>query len=212
MLKLFYFPQICSLCPHILLEELGVPYELETVDLRAGQNREPSYLGVNPTGQLPTLQIVDGKYLTENIAIIDYLCTTHPAAELAPTEYPERAQWLSLLSRFASTYHPTFTRLFMSQRMVSDEAAAQQVAAAARNQYISLLDELNRRLDGNDWIFGSRFGAADCYAMVFYNWAVLVGLPLDDLTNLDAWKDRMLQRPAVRKVLEAEGSKICSVD
>ena len=208
MLTLYYFPQLVSLATHLTLEEIGVPYECKLVDIMKGENKQPEYLAKNPAGQMPTLQIDDDTYLTETVAILDYLATAFPDANLAPTDPIERARWLAAMARIASAMHTTFTRVVRPGMIVDDEQAHAAVSKTARAKYLDYLGELDRMIGDNEWLLGSQLTTADMHALVIYNWAVRANLPVEDFANFTRWKDRMIARPAVRAVLENEGSKL----
>lgn len=208
MMKLYYFPQLCSLATHITLEETGAPYECEMVNVLQQENRKPEYLAKNSKGQVPTLQIDDTTFLSENVAILDYLATTHPDARLAPTGVVPRAQWISLMARMASGLHPTFTRTVRPDMVVEDKAAAEAVSASARKRYTENLTELDTIVGTSEWFLGDQFTTADAYAMVFYNWGVRAKFPMQEFQNFTRWKDRMLERPAVRAVLTQENCPV----
>jgi len=208
MLTLYHFPQLCSLATHVVLEELGLPYQLKVVDILKGEQREPGFLALNRYGQVPVLVLDDGTALTETIAILDYLAQLAPEFGLAPTAPVERARWLAVMGRMASAIHPTFTRVVRPDMIVDDEVARPAVSAAARDRYAAHLEDLNRVIGGGPWVLGERYTTADAHALVMVNWGQRAGFALGDHAHLCAWKDRMLARPAVRTVLEREGSPL----
>ena len=208
MLKLFYFPQLVSMATHIWLEEIGEPYDLQLVDLMKGEHKAPAHLARNPAGQLPALQIDDDVYLTETIAIADYLANTFPQAGLAPAGPLPRARWIATMARIASTFHPTFTRVVRPGMLVEDESAHAAVSTSARARYLAHLDELEALVSEDAWLLGDQYTTADAHALVIYNWAIRAQLPVADRVRLARWKDRMIARPAVRRVLTDENSAL----
>lgn len=208
MLTLYYFPQLVSLATHLTLEEIGVPYELKLVDVMKGENRQPGYLAKNPKGQMPTLEFDDGRRLTETVAILNYLAEAYPDKKLKPAEPFAQALWLQAMARIASAIHPNFTRLVRPGLVVDDEGAHPAVSATARTRFEANLAELDALVGDGEWLLGAQFTTADAHAMVIYNWGVRGKFALEPFANLTRWKDRMLQRPAVRSVLQAEGSSL----
>ncbi len=203
-ITLYYAPGACSLAPHIVLEELGLAYEAVRIDTRAGQQRSPEYLRVNPRGRVPTL-VVDGKVLVENVAILAFLGGAFPAKGLWPRRTWEQAQALSLMAWVADTVHPSYAHWFRAERYVDDEAAREAVKAAGLRQFGEHLAEADRLLAGRRWAVGTRYSVVDAYLVVFYRWALRAGLPVKDLANYTALVGRVMARPAVKRAFAAEG-------
>ena len=208
MLTLYYFPQLVSMATHIVLEEIGVAYETRLIDVMKGENKQPAYLAINPAGQMPALMLDDGTILTETLAILDYLAALVPDRHLAPTDPLERARWLATMSRIASAMHTAFTRAVRPDLVVDDPAAHDAVKAGARTRFSANLSEMERLATGGEWLLGDQYTTADAHAIVLYNWGVRGKFALEPFANLTRWKDRMLERPAVRSVLQAEGSSL----
>ena len=207
MLKLYYFPQLCSLASHVTLEETGAPYEVQMVDIMKGEQHGADYRSKNRNGQVPTLEI-DGKYLTETVAILHYLAKAFPDAHLAPADHALEAPWLAVMARMSSGMHPTFTRVVRPDFIVDEKSYAEAVSGKAREKYKDHLAELDEMIGEGPWLLGSQYTTADAQAMVFYNWGARAGFPMEDFKNFTSWKARMLDRPAVRKVLEEEKSPL----
>lgn len=210
MLKLYYFPQLCSLASHVALEETGAPYELQKVDILKGEQHRADYRAKNRNGQVPTLEI-DGTCLTETVAILHYLAKAFPDARLAPADPADEARWLSAMARMSSGMHPTFTRAVRPDFIVDDKAAAPAVTAKAREKYREHLAELEETIGDQEWMLGSQYTTADSQALVFYNWGARAGFEVEQYDKLTRWKDRMLERPAVYKVLVEEESPLVQV-
>src|SRR5215813_7325487 len=122
MLILYYWPGASSVVPHIVLEEIGAPYELQLVDFARGEHKSASYLKINPHGKVPALA-VDGMVLTENVAILTYLAKQFPQARLLPESTLDEGRCISIMAWFASVVHPTFARIIRPQRTTNDPAA-----------------------------------------------------------------------------------------
>jgi glutathione S-transferase len=207
MLTLYYAPGACSMASHITLEEAGVPYETKMLAMAKQEQRSETYLKLNPRGKVPALD-VDGTILTENLAILTYLALTNPAKKLLPDDPFQRAKCLSHMAYLGNTVHPAFTHFVRPERFTEDPNAAPATKAMGKKTSWGLLGEIDGLLAGKDWVMGSQFTVADPYTLVFYGWGVRAELPVGELKNYTAFKDRMVQRPAVRKVLEREQSPL----
>lgn len=204
MLMLFYSPGACSMASHIGLEECGAQFELKPVALAKGEQRSPDYLKINPRGKVPALRLEDGSVLTENTAILSYLGLRFPEKGLLPKDAAAAARCISMMAWLSNTVHPAFTHIFRPERFCEEEAAQGAVKAAGKKNFWAALQEIDGIVAGKTWMQGDAFTACDPYALVFYGWGKRIELPVKDLANYTAWKHRMLERPAVRKVLEKE--------
>lgn len=205
MLTLYFSPGVCSMASHIGLEELGVPYEKKPTLLPKGEHKTEAYLKVNPRGKVPALD-VDGTVITENTAILTYLGKRYPEKKLFPTDPLEEARCISTMAWFSNSVHPPYTHYVRPERFAESEAAHAAVKETGKKAFFGQVTEIDSMLKGKRWIMGDQFTVADGYALVFYGWGVRAELPMQDLKAYTAWKDRMLERPAVRKVLEEEQS------
>ncbi len=205
MLTLFYSPGACSTASHIAIEETGELYEPRQILLAKGENQTPEYLKINPRGKVPALRI-DGQVLTENVAILTYLAEQSREIRLLPDDRLQRAQCLSTMAWFSNTVHPSFTRVLRPERFAADPAAHQALKEAGREAFWANCREIDGLLQGKEWVAGSRYTVCDPYALVFYGWGTRIELPMHELRAYTGFKDRMLARPAVRKVLEREDS------
>jgi len=207
MLTLYYSPGACSMAPHIALEEAGAPYTLQLVSIPKGEQQAAKYLNVNPRGKVPTLMTDEG-VLTENVAILTYIARSSPHAKLLPEEPISMARCLSHMAYLSNTVHPAFTHIVRPGRFATDEAAHENLKATGRENAWTLLQEIDGLLAGKEWVLGSQYSAADPYTLVIYGWGKHNRIPVEQLQNYTAFKDRMLQRPAVQKVLEREKSPV----
>jgi glutathione S-transferase len=205
MLTLYYSPGACSMAPHIALEEAGAVYGLQLVSIPKGEQQDPEYLAVNPRARVPALRTDQG-VLTENVAILTYIARSFPKAELLPEEPYEMAHCLSHMAYLSNTVHPAFTHIVRPARFATDEAAHENVRATGRENAWKLLQELDDMLAGKQWVLGDDYSLADPYTLVIYGWGRHNRMPIERLTHYSAFKDRMLQRPAVRKVIDREQS------
>lgn len=205
MLTLYFSPGACSLASHITLEETGGAYEPHQVTLAKGEHKTDEYKKINPRQKVPALKTEDG-VITENVAILTYLAKRFPEKGLLPKEPAAEAKALSTMAWLSNTVHPGFTRIFRPENFVQGEEAKGEVKEAGKKAFWASLQEIDSLLEGKQWLQGDQFTTCDAYALVFYGWGTRVDMPMKDLKNYTAWKDRMLARPAVRKVLEREKS------
>jgi glutathione S-transferase len=209
MITLHYFPGNASMTPHMLLRELGVPFELALVDRAKGAHKSPAYLKLNPNGLIPVL--VDGELvLYETAAIVLHLVDTHPQAGLAPAlATAERAHFYKWLVWLSSTVQSQMPMYFYSERYVNpgNTAGAAEVKAQAETRIAALTDQLEAQLasHGGPWLLGERFSALDPYAFMLSRWTRGMQRPARTLPRLGAFQQRMLARPAVQQVFAAEG-------
>jgi glutathione S-transferase len=203
-IALYYSPGACSLAPHIVLEELGLPYEAVRISTAAGEQRSPEYLKINPRGRVPALS-VDGKVLVENVAILTFLGGGFPAKGLWPQKTWDQAKALSMMAWLADTVHPAYAHILRPERYADDAAAMEAVKAKGRTTFWGCLQEIDGLLAGRQWAVGSRFSVVDAYLLVFYRWGNRSGFAVKDLGNYSALVDRVLARPAVKKVMADEG-------
>ena len=208
-MQLHYYPSTAAMIPHILLEELGIPYERVLVDRMQNRHKEPAYLALNPNGLIPVL--TDGDLvLYETAAIVLHLCDTHPQAGLAPPlGTPQRAHFYKWLMWLANTLHPTLLVCFYPERWVNEGNAqgAAEVKGRAQQKVVELLgqiDELVAR-NGDRWLLGEGYSALDAYAFTLCRWTR--NFPQGkarERTHLGPYLQRVSERPAVQRVFAAE--------
>ena len=199
-MKLFLKPGACSLSPHIVLEELGLPYETEVVDLAkkttaSGQD----YLAINPKGYVPALLLDGGELLTEGPAIVQYLADLAPEKQLAPANGSvARYQLQAWLTFIGTEVHKSFSPFF-------NPKAPQEWKDIARANLERRLAYIAQQLEGRDYLLGSEFTVADAYLFTVLNWAKFIQLDLGSWPLLLAYQARVAARPAVQAALKAEG-------
>lgn len=202
MLTFYFSPGACSMAPHIVLEESGASFDAKPISLMQGQHKAPAFIKVNPYGQVPTL-VVDGKTLTESLAIMSWIADQHPQARLLPSDPWERIQALSYLARLTSDVHKSFGPLFGPQRFVSDEKNRDDFVNNVRAIVTDRLDSIEQRLAGKDYALGA-FSAIDCYLYVFFAWAGYLGFDTSRWPNYSRHFERMNARPAVQRMQARE--------
>jgi glutathione S-transferase len=199
-MKLYYSPGACSLSPHIVIRELGLPVEIEKTDLAAKKTAKGTdFLTVNPKGQVPTLELDDGQVLTEGPAIVQYLADRKPEAGLLPAQGSmDRYRVLEWLNHITSELHKTYTPLFNPQ-------APDEYKKIARANLAKRYRRIDEQLKGKSYLMGDRFTVADAYLFTVTNWAGHVEVDLSEYPNLQAFQKRVAERPGVKEALKAEG-------
>jgi len=204
MLTLFYAPGACSMASHIVLEESGEKYEAKRMDLSKGEQRTPEYMKIHPLGRVPALRLDDGSPLAENTAILPFLGKRYG---LWPGDAIREAQALSVIGFFASSVHPAHAHIGRTERYTEDKAAFPGIQAMAKKTFHGYLTQIDGMYAGREWLSG-QYSVLDPYAFIFYVWGIRRELPVAELANYTALKDRMAQRQAVQRVLADEGVKI----
>jgi glutathione S-transferase len=204
MLALYYCPGACSMAAHIVLEESGEKYEPKPVNLAAGEQRSEAYLKINPQGRVPVLRLDTGEPLAENTAILPYLGKRFG---LWPTDSIAEAKALSLIGFFAASVHPAHAHVGRPERYASDPAAFETLKETGRKAFHGYLQQIDGMLNGRQWL-SERYTVLDPYAFVFYTWGVRRELPMEELKNYTALKNRMMERPAVQRVAQDEKIKV----
>lgn len=210
MIQLHYHPSTAGMVPHILLEELGIPYERVLVDRTQDVHKTTAYLRLNPNGLIPVL--TDGDLvLYETAAICLHLCDTHPQAGLAPpVGTAERAHFYKWLVWLTNTLQATLMVHFHPERWVHahNGAAAQEVRHMAQTQTRPMLRQLDTELarHGGPWLLGEAYSALDPYLFTLCRWTRHFDKgQARSLPHLGPYLQRMLQRPAVQRALSNEG-------
>lgn len=205
MLKLHYHPSDASLMPHILLEELGVPFALQRVDRANNAQKSPAYLKLNPNGLIPVLE--EGALVVyETPAILLHLADTHPQAHLVPDLGTlERAQCYQWMAWLSNTLQATLVQYFYAERYV-DAAGVADFRARTEARIAPMLDQLEAQLQSSagPWLLGTAYSAADCMAFVLCCWTRNFARPANSLPALGAYLARMRQRPAVQRAAATE--------
>lgn len=218
MHKLYYSPGACSLAAHVVLEEIGEPYELELVSsrgVRAGEGTgSAAWTKMNPNGRVPALSGVPGRIggadhlLTELTAILVYLARTHPRAKLLPTDPAGEARAVEWMNWMTGNLHAmSYGQIWRPHRFVDDTALFPAIKAkgerALHEQYAYVESLL---ADGRDWAVPGGYSVVDPYLLVFFLWGSRIGLAMR--ADYSAWarlSDRVASRPAVARVLASEG-------
>jgi len=199
-MKLYYKPGACSLSPHIVLEETGLPYEAEAVDLKTKVTASGAdFTQTNPKGYVPALVLDSGELLTEGPAIVQYLADLAPEKKLAPANGTvARYQLQSWLNFIGTELHKSCSPFF-------NPASGDAWKTIARANLERRLAHTDQALAGKPYLLGEDFSVADAYLFTVLSWMGYVGLDLSPWSNLTAFQARVAARPAVQAALKAEG-------
>jgi len=199
-MKLYYMPGACSLSPHIVALEAGIPLQLVKVDGNTKRTENgDDFLQINPKGYVPTLVLDSGEVLTEGPATVQYLADQKPESALAaPNGTLPRYRLQEMLGYINSELHKTYSPLFKPD--------TPEATRAERKQYLLRRYQLIEGvLAKQPFLLGDRFTVADAYLFTITNWATHVELDLSGFPALLAFQKRVAERPAVQEALEAEG-------
>ncbi|PLP95277.1 glutathione transferase GstA [Pseudomonas sp. FFUP_PS_473] len=199
-MKLFYKAGACSLSPHIALAEAGLAFEIEAVDLHSKRTASGAdFLAINPKGYVPALLLDDGELLTEGPAIVQYIADQVPDKALAPA-HGSRARyqlqgWLNFIG----------SELQKSCGAFFNPVAGDDWKAAARANLLRRLAYLDEQLGRCEFLLGAHYSVADGYLFTALRWMAPIGIDLSPWPHLQAYRERIGARPAVRAALAAEG-------
>lgn len=199
-MKLYIKPGACSLASHIVLEEAGLPYETEIVDLATKVTASgANYRQINPKGYVPALLLDDGELLTEGPAIVQYLADQVPVKALAPANGTrERYRLQAWLTFIGTELHKNFSPFF-------NPAASDDWKKALGATLMTRVGYVNEQLEGKPYLMGEAFTVADAYLFTVLSWAAYVKLDLSSFGAVTAYLQRVAARPAVQAAMKAEG-------
>ncbi len=199
-MKLYYSNGACSLSPHIVLREAGLPFDLVRASTKThALDDGTDYYTINPKGSVPLLELDNGERLTEGPAIVQYIADQVPGKKLVPangTLARYRVQeWLNFIT---SELHKGYSPLFRPN-------TPDEFKTIARDTLKKKYEYVDGKLEGKSYLMGDAYSVADAYLFTVSTWAALVGVDLAAFKNLNAFMDRMRSRPAVQEALQAEG-------
>ena len=201
-LKLYHYPvRACSHVTFNALEEAGIDYDDQSIDIFKGEQKSPEYLKIHPGGKVPTL-VVDGKTLTENAAILMYLSSLAPDAGLLPKSSSdfERSKYYSDLVWVSSTFHPAIRQVRMAIRFTDGDPAGVQSKGIEFST--AIFDMLEARLAGDKWWYGDAWSVVDVYV----NWCVVTAastqlMPMEKYPAIMSHMGRVQARPSFQKAV-----------
>jgi glutathione S-transferase len=199
-MKLYYSPGACSLSPHIVSREAGIPVELQKVSTKdKTMDGGGDYWQVNGKGYVPALKLDDGQVLTEGPAIVQYLADQKPESGLAPKNgTPERYRLQEWLNFITAEIHKGFSPLFRPN-------TPEEYKTISKENLAKRFDWLDKQLAGKDYLMGKPFTVADAYLFVVLGWTKPTAIDLSRWPNLAAYHARVAARPKVKEAMVAEG-------
>ena len=206
-MKLYFSPGACSIGIHVVLEEIGKPYEVERIMLAQGEQYKPEFVAITPKSKVPALECDDGAVLTEYGAIATWLARTNPQAKLLPHDPRAEARAVEAMDYAVATVHMQgFTRIARPANFSADEAQKEAVQARGREIYAKGLDILAAKLGDDPWVAGDTYSIGDSAVFYVSSWAPRAGV--ERPPAIAAHYARMKERPAVQRVIAAEGLSI----
>ncbi|RYF13801.1 MAG: glutathione S-transferase [Oxalobacteraceae bacterium] len=210
-MKLYWGSHTCAIGTHILLEEIGRPYEAEQIDVAGGATKRLWFTSMNPKAKVPTLVLKDGRVLTEFGAIAVWLARQVPDLRLLPSDPDEEQRALSLMDYTVGTIHgQAFARVFMPERFEPQDPIHQTLGlgrGSVKKQGQQMIEEafaiVDHQLTGREWAAGASFSVADAALFYVERWAPHAEVKLPG--NMEAHFQRMKARPAVAKVMQIWG-------
>lgn len=199
-MKLYYSPGACSLSPHIVLREAGLPFTLELASTKTHKLADGTdYYSINPKGYVPLLEFDDGDRLSEGPAIVQWIADQVPEKRLAPPAGTmARYRLMEWLNFVGAEIHKQFSPLF-------NPAYPEEAKAINRSRLALRYAWVDGKLAGHDYLMGDDFTVADAYLFAVTRWTVPLKLDISAQTRLGAFMERVAQRPAVRQALADEG-------
>lgn len=199
-MKLYYSPGACSLSPHIVVREAGLPFTLVKASTKTHQLDDGTdYYAINPKGYVPLLELDDGERLSEGPAIVQYLADRDPASGLAPPagtmERYRLQEWLNFTT---SELHKQFSPMFAANTPA-------EYKEILKDKISKRFDWLSGQLQEKDYLLGKQFTVADAYLYTILRWTNFVGLDLKRWPVLAAYAAKVESRPKVQEALVAEG-------
>lgn len=199
-MKLYYSPGACSLSPHIVLRESGLPFTPVLASTKTHKLQDGTdYYTINPKGYVPLLELDNGERLSEGPAIVQYIADQVPAKNLAPangTMARYRLQeWLNFIT---SELHKSYSPLF-------NPAMPEEGKALYRERLKGRYEWLDGQLAGKQYLMGDQFTVADAYLFVVTGWARHVGVDITACAHVAAYMARVGARPSVQEAMKAEG-------
>jgi glutathione S-transferase len=191
-ITLFHAPNARSAATLLLLEELGVPYDLQVLNLNVGEQHHAGYLAVNPMGKVPALRHGDA-VITEQVAIFLYLADLFPGAGLAPLpDDALRGPYLRWMVFYAACFEPALV-----DRSLQRDGGRRR--SSPYGDYDTMLGTLTGQLARGPWMLGERFSAADVLWGMGLTWTTRFGL-IPERVEITTYLQRFNARPAVAAV------------
>lgn len=208
MYKLFYYPRNASWAPHMVLESIGVDYDLVLVDRKKNAQKSKEYLKLNPTGTIPTL--IQGEMVVfESAAICMHLCDEHPSAGLMPPAgSPLRPLCLQWLLYFNTTLQSELMLYFYPGKHTMDSTQVDSIVKAQEHRITDILVYIDQELNNKVFVLGDTLSVCDYFLFMLLHWCREFKQAPMSFTHLSRWLNAMAQRPEVMAVCKTEGTSL----
>src|SRR3984893_2542465 len=202
VMKLFEFSPTRSIRVRWTLQELEIDFDAATVNLVAGEHRQPAFLKINPAGKIPAL--VDGDLvLTESVAIVLYLADKYPDKKLVPSDPAQRAHLNRWLVFTATELEQPLWRITRHTNLYPEAKRLPGDVALAREEFTAMAGVLDAHMHGRQFVVGNTVTVADFVLAYTLDWANEVQL-LAAFPPLQDYMERMYARPrAPLRIAEA---------
>ncbi len=205
MYNLHYFPGNASFAPHVLLHESGANHQLKLVDRKVNAHKDAEYLAVNPAGRIPAFED-DDLVMFESAAICLYLCDKHPEMDMAPAlGSAERGTFYKWLMFMTNSIQPDILQYYYTDRYTTDPDGINGVKQSAKGRIQNWFDIIEQNMGNGPYLLGDKANAVDIYLLMLSRWAHFLDRPPKTLPKIGALLERVLERPAVLRAIEAEG-------
>lgn len=202
-MKLYYAKGACSLSVHITLNEMGIPCEFESVDLKTKKTQSgEDFYKVNPKGEVSTLLLDNGEIITENAVILQYLADQYKKTDfLPPVGDFARYRVLEWLNFITTDIHKGFSPLFNHEVPLEEK---ERIFIPAIKRKFALVDAA---LADHEFIVGDHYTLPDGYLFVMITWLFAFKIEISEWKYLARYYESIKARPAVQKSLDEEGLK-----
>jgi glutathione S-transferase len=206
-MKLFYSAGACSLASHIVMAEMNMAYEIESVDLRTKVTATGAdFKTINIKGSVPAIKLESGDILTEGAVILQYLADQKPETNLfAKFGSMERYRTQEMLNFISTDLHKNFGPLWMTPMICKTTEGQNDLTAFYKSVLTSKFAFVSEKLGTNDYIMGKDFTIADAYLFTVMNWAKMKEVDYSQFSNITNYMTRVASRPGVQKALREEG-------
>ena len=204
MFKLYYAPATCALASHITLAEAGADYATEKIDFKVNQQNSPDYLKINPKGRVPAL-VTDRGILTETPAMLAYIAQSFPQAGLAPLDDPFAfAQVQSFNSYLCATLHVAHAHKLRGARWATEESSFADLKRMIPKTVGACFALIEQKMMKGPWVMGEQYTICDPYLFTITQWLEGDSVDINATPKVADHFKRMSERPAVRKVMDAQ--------
>jgi glutathione S-transferase len=203
-MKFYHSTGTCSLASHIILEELEIPYTPVEVSFRNNLNVD-ELNRINPLGAVPAIETDDGKTLTQNVAVLEYLADLKPGRGLIgePGSW-ERREAISWVALIAADLQKAYSPLFRLEQLTTNETSQKEIETFYKSHVLEVLTAIDVQLSGRDYAVGNQFSIADAYLFTIAGWAKWIEIDISKLKNIHRFMKLIYDRPAVQRALKSE--------